>query len=335
MQDLDAVTTIDPFEILARLIHLAITKPSLHNLNSWLVRARGVKLGQPLQVPEGRWILCGYGRLGQGLHRQFASAGLETCVIESKMEEHINVRRVVMSEADFDALRETGVEEAAGIVAGTNRDASNLGILMSARRLNPNVFTVVRQNYHQNQLVFDAARASYLVQTSLTTARRILKHLTAPLAQALIDDLASSDERKTALIVERLTRVMGAEEPLMWQLSLNFDEALALCERLESGAAIGLRDLIRNPMDLAASLQCVPLVLRRGGTLLMLPNDDQRLEPRDVILFCGTERSKRLLQASANNHYTLQYLLTGKDPPRGYVFSWIARRLGTATVRDA
>ena len=334
LQDLDSVTIIDPFEILAQLIRLVITNPSLQNLNSWLVGARGTELGRALQVPKGRWILCGYGRMGQGLHKQFDSAGIEACVIESRMEQDIDVQRVVMSEADYDALRESGVEHAVGIIAGTNRDASNLGILMSARRLNPNVFTVVRQNHHENQPVFDAARASYIVQTSLTTARRILKYLISPLVQALIDDLVASDEQKTARTIERLMGVVGTEEPHLWQLALHNNEAKALCERLDTGDRVRLRDLFRNPIDLDASLQCVPLVVQRGSRLMMLPTDDERVERNDVILFCGTERSKRLLQANVNNHYTLRYLLTGIDPPRGYFFAWIARRRSTsATAR--
>ncbi len=85
-----------------------------------------------------------------------------------------------------------------------------------------------------------------------------------------------------------------------------------------------LGDLIRDPNDLDGNLACVPLVIRRGGELLMLPENTEAVLPGDGILFCGTEHSERLLRASLNNPYTLHYLISGEEAPRGYVFQWIA-----------
>ncbi|TNF63663.1 MAG: hypothetical protein EP303_02500 [Deltaproteobacteria bacterium] len=65
LRELEGVAVIDPFELFGQLLGLAITNPSLHNLNGWLVRARGVQLGVPLDAPTGDWIICGYGRMGR------------------------------------------------------------------------------------------------------------------------------------------------------------------------------------------------------------------------------------------------------------------------------
>ena len=48
----------------------------------------------------------------------------------------------------------------------------------------------------------------------------------------------------------------------------------------------------------------------------------------DRLLFCGTEQGERLLEASMNNAYTLEYLVSGEDRPRGYVFRWLDSRAG-------
>lgn len=325
LRDLEAVTVIDPFEVLARLVTLSITRPSLQNLNRWLVGARATQLGRFPKIPTGRWFLCGYGRMGKSLHEHFVSAGIESCVIDAKAERRLADGEVVACDADYQTLRDCGIEQAVGIVAGTDLDSTNLSILMGARRLNPNLFAVVRQNSHENQPVFDAVRASYIVQTSLTTARRILKYLISPLIQTLIEHLAQSDPREIDSAIEDLRRVVGDETPHLWQLRVCSGDARALCERLDSGERILLRDVTRNPDDRNGSLRCVPLVMKRAGALVILPTGDEPLQPEDVILLCGTERSKRLLGASVNNRYTLHYLLTGIDPPRGYVFKWIAR----------
>lgn len=331
---LGATTVIDPFEILAEVVTLTIISPRLHNLNSWLVRARGTQLGRPLAVPNGRWVLCGFGRMGKSLHKRFISRGIETCIIDSAAEEQaVTNQRVVMSDADFQALRDSGIESAAGIVVGTDQDSSNLGILMSARRLNPHLFTVVRQNDHENQPVFDAGHADYIVQTSLTTGRRILKHLISPLIQEFIAYLTTADPRETERAIERLEQALGDQQPRFWSLDLYGSNAGALCEILDAGECVTLRDLIRSPEDSERLLQCVPLVLQRGESVKMLPDLDERVACGDAVLLCGTERSERLLLANVNNRYTLHYLLFGVDPPRGYLFTWIDRRWGTASGR--
>jgi hypothetical protein len=56
----------------------------------------------------------------------------------------------------------------------------------------------------------------------------------------------------------------------------------------------------------------------------MLPEGNEPLELCDEILFCGTEHSEVMLTATLNNPYTLAYLITGIDAPRGYVFQWLA-----------
>jgi hypothetical protein len=96
--------------------------------------------------------------------------------------------------------------------------------------------------------------------------------------------------------------------------------------RLDAGEPVTLRDLIRNPDDRGRPLRCVPLVVQRDGGTVMLPADDEAVRRNDRMLLCGTERGKRLLEASVKNGYVLHYLLTGVDPPRGYVFRWVAER---------
>jgi len=67
-------------------------------------------------------------------------------------------------------------------------------------------------------------------------------------------------------------------------------------------------------------------VIEHGEERIMLPADSQPLFECDEILFCGTEHSETILSATMNNAYTLDYLITGIDAPRGYLFRWFARR---------
>jgi len=85
-----------------------------------------------------------------------------------------------------------------------------------------------------------------------------------------------------------------------------------------------MRELIRDPYDLSKNIPCIPLSIERGEGRIMLPGLDERLELCDEILLCGTEHSEVILDATLNNPYTLDFLVTGVDAPRGYVFQWLA-----------
>jgi len=327
LRELADVAVIDPFELFGQLLSLAITNPSLHNFNAWLVRARGVQLGIPLNAPTGDWIICGYGRMGRWLHAYMKEAGIETIVIDPNLDEPAPLERAIRKYADRDALREAGMERVAGVVACTDSDADNLRILLSSRALNPGAFTLARQNDHDSQPAFDTAPADVILQSSLTTARRILKLLISPLIQTLIEHLNQEGAERTDLVIDRLRSTVGDREPHLWRVNLCREEAIAATDFVDAGGALRLSDLIRNPSDLGRSLSCVPLMIERAGVRIVLPSDAEAVAHGDELLFCGTERSERLLAASLNNPYTLRYLVTAEDPPRGYVFGWLARRL--------
>ncbi len=331
IEQLDAlgnVTIINPFEIFAQLLSMAITAPRLHNLNGCLVRNPEARLGQPIEVPTGDWIICGYGRMGRWFYRHFASNGIRPVIIDPNVEEIEGAARIIHDHANRETLRDAGLEHAVGVVAGTDDDHVNLGILMNVRVLKADAFTIVRQNNHEHQAAFDAAKANLVLQSSLTTARRVLKHLISPQVQTFIDYLREQGEDICGQAVSRLKSYIGEYPPHLWQVEIGHDQASAVVEHLQAGRPLGIADLKRDPHDLDASLPAMVLSIARGDELLMLPRDDEPVGLGDQILFCGTEQAEMMLSASMNNVYTLDYLVTGEDRPRGYLFRWLAQVSG-------
>jgi Trk K+ transport system NAD-binding subunit len=326
LQSLGNITIINPFEIFAQLLSMAITAPRLHNLNSCLVRNPSARLGAPIQVPTGDWIICGYGRMGRWMYRHFVQNGIKPVIIDPKVDQLEGAARIINGHANRVSLKSAGIDHAAGVVAGTDSDHDNLSILMSVHALKPDAFTIVRQNSHENQLAFDAARANLVLQSSLTTARRVLKHLISPQVQLFIDYLRDHGEDICQRTVDRLKSMIGDEPPHLWQVVLNESEAAAVIERLRQGFPLSLGELRRDPHDLGDWLPCMPLSIARGGERIMQPSDVEALEPGDELLFCSTEKGESMLSSSMNNAYTLDYLLTGEDKPRGYLFKWLYDR---------
>ncbi|MBS1270572.1 MAG: Glutathione-regulated potassium-efflux system protein KefC [Gammaproteobacteria bacterium] len=330
LEELEGVTVIDPFEIFAQLLSMAITHPSLHNLNSWLVRARNVELGTPLEVPTGDWIICGYGHMGQWLHKYMTDDGLDTVIIDPEIDEETGPDRCIRNYADRKTLKESGIECAAGVVACTDNDSDNLSILLSAQASNRDAFIIARQNDHENQLAFDAASVDLILQSSLTTARRILKLLISPLIQTLVDHLRDKGPGQTELVARRLRSAVGDQSPHLWRINLSGEEATATTEFLGSNEILTVGDLVRDPYNLSSSLSCVPLMIERKSEYIMLPSNEERVQHADEIVLCGTKWSEWLLMATLKNPYTLHYLVTGKELPRGYFFTWVSRKLAKA-----
>jgi len=332
LRELEGVTVVDPFEIFAQLISMAITNPLLHNLNSWFVRSRQSRLGEPLDVPAGRWVICGYGRMGQWLDEYMTADGLKTKVIDPNADPAQRDRHLLAEYADRQALQDAGVGEAAGVVACTDSDADNLSILLHARALNPDVFSLARQNAHENQLGFDAAKANLTLQESLTTARRVLKYLISPLVQDVIEYLRTRDPAETAALVARLKAALGDRVPHLWSVTIREEEASAAVELLDKGETVTLSDLVKDPCWSDTDLPCVPLAIDREGARIMLPEVGRAIRADDELLFCSTESSERLVTATLNNPYTLHYFVTGTEPPRGHVFAWLHRISGHSPV---
>ncbi|WP_290797819.1 NAD-binding protein [Halomonas sp.] len=329
LRALENVTVVDPFEIFAQLVYWAIARPELHNLNAWFVGARGVKLGVPVKVPRGDWILCGYGRMGHWIQRCLLAHGVGVRIIDPGVDSSVagDGTVIVQAHADHASLVTAGIDDAAGVVAATNRDSDNLSTLLSVMALNPDTFRIVRQNSHENQVAFDAARADLVLQHSLTTARRILKLLVSPLIQELIEWLEEREPAQTEALVARLQGVVGTESPHLWSVRLVADEAPAVVDYLDAGGGVALGALCRDARAFPEGLPCEVLAVRRAGQSIMLPEKTFPLDVGDELLFCSMHRVEPLLQATFHNLYTLRYVLTGVDESRGYLFAWLEERL--------
>ena len=330
--------TIDPFQTYARLLGASLVEPRLHMLNSWLIGVPGATLTPQFEPPRGNWILCGFGRMGRHLNDTLTERGIATMIIESNLSEEDRCRdNVVAGRVTAATLRQAGIDEAAGLIIGTNNDYDNLSILVTARALNPRAFIVVRQNKYENHALFSAARADLIMQPSLTSARRILLLLTAPLLRTLFRTLqeAGTDAPTDRLgeLVSELRAHVGGTHPRLWTVRLDTRAAPAASGLLGQGVALSLGDVLRDPTARDEQLACVALVLRRGDEHHVLPPASQGLKADDEILFCGRRRAVALVEANLANEDTLRYLVRGYEEPRGWVMRWVARRADRRAAR--
>lgn len=330
------VHIIDPFQTYAKYLGATISNPAVHTLNQWLAGTKDADLSKTLKPPRGTWILCGFGRMGRWIRESLHRQGIETVVIEPHLDDkEEGSEEFVVGMANQKNLLAAGIQDAAGIVAGTNNDSDNLSILLNARALNPDLFSVVRQNRYRNQVVFQAANVDLIMMPGLVSARRIFFLLVAPMLknffEALREREAERDGAYIRSVVQRLESTVGGSQPRIWTVDTGDPAYRGLHRLIGQGKRVTLRHLIGDATDCTKTLACVPLMIHSGESIEVLPELSTAVKLGDEILFCGARRADYLVDATMYNEYTLTYLVTGRDAPRGWFFQWFSQKYGPET----
>lgn len=322
---------INPFEVFASKLHTALHSPNLLLLRECLTGELEMVSCEPLRPPrQGLWILCGYGRFGKAVYEKLKEErNIHLVVIEADLNStgYPQGECIVGRGTEANTLRQAHIEEAVGIVAGTNDDVNNLSIVMTARELNPKLFIVLRQNKADNQIIFEAAKADIVMQPSKIIANHIRVLLTTPL---LIDFMRLTKQRGNDWIshlIAVLKKILNETSPTIWQLNLDQETAPAICEALSQGNLLQLNCLVRDPRDRAKNLASVPLLLVRNQEKILSPDESEYLEVGDQLLWCGTRAAADWMSWTLRDPFMLIYLVTGQVMPRSYLWRWLQQWL--------
>lgn len=325
------VHIVDPFKVFAKVLAAAMHNPGFYAFNKWLVREKGATLERYIAPPVGTWVVCGYGRMGHEVNRVLSKYGIKTAVIDphdSKEEEHID--RYIVGRTTSKTLKKAGIEDAVGILSGTDDDGHNLGILLNARYFNKDLFTIVRQNSHDNEIVFRATEVDMIMQPTLVAARKILFLLIAPLLKTffyyLLEDKEGRPEEMEA-VIHRLRKKVGNRAPHLETIDFTRQKSKAVIELLDEGKKVVLGDLIRDPRAREKPLDLVVFVIKSDDQEFVLPVDSYEIQENDQILFCGTGLACRLFNATINSEYKLFYIQHGKYQPRSHIANWVINKM--------
>ncbi len=315
---------IDPFEIFASRFAMMFHSPSMYLVYQWITAVHGAPLSDLKSPPAGTWILCGFGRFGKAVREHITGEGVQTRLIEADTEATGAPLDTIESRGtEANALNKADIQNATGIIVGTDSDTNNLSILITARDLNPGLFTVVRQNHQNKNPIFKAADIDIIMQPGAITAQHILGLILAPLLGDFLNLANNQDEEWANLLVARVAGVVEEVTPETWDLDISPLTAPAVFDCLIRGDKVCLRDICVHPQSRGEQLPCVPLLIKRDNEKLLLPDMEEELQAGDRILFCGLEEAMRQARHSVNNHQVLYYVRTGIDRPSGALWRWL------------
>src|SRR5437588_1110095 len=175
-----------------------------------------------LDTIKDHFIICGYGRIGSIVARQFQRQRVPYVVIErdpDRLQAAVDQGALAL-EADAsreDVLKRVGIARARGLIAAVGTDAENVYTVLSARVLRPELFIVSRAATEQATIKLKRAGADRVVSPYQIGGVQIAQTALRP---AVVDfvELATSSE-SLELAMEEIA--VAASSPLVNQSVIN------------------------------------------------------------------------------------------------------------------
>lgn len=149
-----------------------------------------------IEQMEDHHIICGFGRVGQEVCREFQERGVPFVVIEQNPGQVELARgfryHVIEGDASSElVLNRAGIGRARCLLAASDSDAGNTYITLTARSINPHCFVVVRVGYPQNAEKLRLAGADRVLSLYSMGGRRMVLAAMNPSAADFMDTLAA------------------------------------------------------------------------------------------------------------------------------------------------
>lgn len=325
MASFDTDHVVYPYDVFAQFLADALSRPSYYLLQQWLSSAHQTPLTDPVFPPSGKWVLCGFGRFGRAVHGKLVEQGLPVTVITEDMDATQPPDGSVSGRGtEAETLIQAGLEDAVGVIAGTDHDVNNLSIILTARAIKPSLFCIARQEFAENNQIFSAAGIDLVTNHSQLLSSTILSLITTPLTADFLARAGEMPEEWSRTLISRLIGCVDEFNPVPWVITLRPERTPEVMELFNDGGEFRLHHLQRSPENRKRKQPCVALLLQRGGERILLPEPDTVLAPYDRILFAGDPSIKQEMISITTSPYLLGYMISGRNQPRGSLWRWLS-----------
>lgn len=202
-------------------------------------------------------IICGFGRVGEAAADHFSTAGYDFVVIENSEEQLKLIKESNYNYLQGDATREdtllaAGIKNATALLALLNSDPENLFTVLTARELNPTLQIIARSEITTSESRMLRAGADSIISPYVSAGRSVAEKIL----------LSTGKTQATGHVT-----IKSETEPHWVQVT---DECSDLAGHVVETANTFLNGKI--------------LGIRRGGTDMLLPQRQEKIELGDQLL---------------------------------------------------
>jgi len=241
----------------------------------WTERRAHKRLARMLDELTDHFIICGYGRMGEIIAREFARHNVPFVIVERNPERmHVAMEQgFVAVEADAsneDVLRRVHINRARGLIAAVSTDAENVYAVLSARLLRPDLFIVGRAETDDARIKLKRAGADRVISPYHLGGIQLAQTALRP---AVVDfvQLATSSEN----------------------LDLNLEQV-----HIGPGSSLDGRNLIESGVRQRYGVVVVG-IRRADGKMDFNPEPETMMRAGDDLVVLGRAKSLKELEAAA------------------------------------
>ncbi len=214
---------------------------------------------------RGHYIICGFGRVGEAVAREFAANRADFVVVDSNPATVAQILESGHLGVEGDAsqdetLLEAGIEHAIGLVAAVDSDADTIYVVLSARVLNPRLTIIARAASEESAGKLRRAGADKVISPYSIGGKKMATLMLKPMVSDYLEVVSRG----------------GEIEFRLEEFALN-----GTCEVV--GRSI-------SDLDIRRATGATVLAVRRGATgqFETNPGPDLVLEETDVLIAIGT-----------------------------------------------
>jgi len=303
LKSFDTDVICNPNEIFAHRLVDSIKKPAVDSITHYVISQHN-ELQPPnidSKTPQsGNWIICGYGLFGKTVKAHLDAAKIP-CVIVEENHSNNNLPDDVIHGTGTEAhtLENAGIQKAVGLIAGTQDDANNLSILLTAQNLNPAIYTIGRLNQKHNRSLYNSAKPNAIFRDHQIMADSILTRLTRPMVTHFLKQLDKLSEKQAENLQNQINQLDLGNQLITWRMVLSDEQSPAITQSIKRGKTITISDLQDKFIAVDKNQQkeqILCLLIKRTGHFEVAPDPSCELQRSDQLLFCGNKRTVRTLK---------------------------------------
>jgi len=233
------------------------------------------KLENRISKLRDHYIICGFGRIGHLICREFQSRPIPFVIVEK--EPHIIERLIregylfVEGDAtDDETLQGAGIDHAKGLITAVTSDTDNVYITLTARGLNPKLFILARAGEEGSEKKLMRAGASKVISPYTIGASRMAQAILRPSVVDFIEIATASEHLE--LQIEEITVSVNSE--------------LAGKSLIDSG--------VRQSMGII-----IVGIKQTDGQMIFNPPPGKVIEPNSVLIILGQRKAISQLEIIA------------------------------------